>query len=112
MPTHSSLVGRHASALPFKKGRAGAACGRRSDDFRNECTRERLTQRELRPRSRRDRCPRPEGRRRRVPAAFAPRIGSQAEDDGYLVTFVAEEATGASEVYLFDASDIVAGPVV
>jgi len=42
--------------------------------------------------------------------AFAPRIGSGAEDDGYLVTFVAE-ATGASEVYLFDARNIVAGPV-
>jgi carotenoid cleavage dioxygenase len=43
--------------------------------------------------------------------AFAPRIGSRAEDDGYLVTFVADETSGASEVYLFDARDIIAGPV-
>jgi carotenoid cleavage dioxygenase len=28
------------------------------------------------------------------------------------VTFVAEEASGASEVYLFDARDVAAGPVV
>ena len=34
---------------------------------------------------------------------FAPRSGSTAEDDGYLITFVAEEATGASELYVLDA---------
>jgi carotenoid cleavage dioxygenase len=33
------------------------------------------------------------------------------EDDGYLVTFVAEEATGASEAYVFDASRVADGPV-
>ena len=44
--------------------------------------------------------------------AFAPRTSSRAEDDGYLVTFVADEASGASEVYLFEARDIAAGPVV
>lgn len=36
-------------------------------------------------------------------AAFAPRAGAtMREDDGYLVTFVAEEATGVSELYVFD----------
>ncbi len=42
---------------------------------------------------------------------FAPRTGSRAEDDGYLVTFVAEEATGVAEVYVFDAHEIAAGPI-
>ncbi|MCU0269612.1 MAG: carotenoid oxygenase family protein [Acidimicrobiales bacterium] len=35
--------------------------------------------------------------------AFAPRQGAQGEDDGYLVTFVVEEATGASELHVVDA---------
>jgi carotenoid cleavage dioxygenase-like enzyme len=42
---------------------------------------------------------------------FAPRDGSTAEDDGYLLTFVAEEASGASELYLFDAQRLGDGPV-
>ncbi len=43
---------------------------------------------------------------------FAARTGaSMREDDGYLVTFVAEEATGASEAYVFDASRVAGGPV-
>ena len=42
---------------------------------------------------------------------FAPRSGSTAEDDGYLLTFVAEEATGASELYVLDAQRLADGPV-
>ena len=34
---------------------------------------------------------------------FAPRTASSAEDDGYLLTFVADEATGASELHVLDA---------
>ena len=48
--------------------------------------------------------------------SFVPRPGTDpldpgAEDDGYLVTFVTEEATGASEAYLLDATDLAADPV-
>jgi carotenoid cleavage dioxygenase len=43
--------------------------------------------------------------------AFAPRIGSQDEDDGYLIGFVSNEATGQSEVRIWDASEIQAGPL-
>jgi carotenoid cleavage dioxygenase len=42
---------------------------------------------------------------------FAPRIGSRSEDDGYLLTFAAEEKTGASELYVLDAADVARGPV-
>ena len=46
-------------------------------------------------------------------AAFAPSSdpGRTGERDGYLVTFVTEEATGVSEVHVFDAAAIDAGPV-
>ena len=43
--------------------------------------------------------------------AFCPRLGSAAEDDGYLCTFVVEEATGASELYVIDARDVARAPV-
>jgi len=44
--------------------------------------------------------------------SFAPREGgSGAEDDGYLATFVQEEATGRSELHVLDASDVAAPPV-
>ncbi len=43
--------------------------------------------------------------------AFAPRIGSRAEDDGYLVTFVANEASGESELYVIDARNVDREPV-
>ena len=33
------------------------------------------------------------------------------EDDGYLVGFTIDENTGASEVQIFNAKDIAAGPV-
>ncbi len=42
---------------------------------------------------------------------FAPRIGSMAEDDGYLLSFITDENTGTSECMLIDARDIEAGPV-
>jgi carotenoid cleavage dioxygenase len=45
-------------------------------------------------------------------APFAPRIGSREEDDGYLVSFVTDENTGASECILLDAQHIEDGPVV
>jgi carotenoid cleavage dioxygenase len=49
-------------------------------------------------------------------APFAPRDGAignpaSSEDDGYLVTFVQDEREGRSEVDVFDAGDIAAGPV-
>jgi len=37
---------------------------------------------------------------------FAPRVGSRGEDDGYLLTFVADEASGASELYVIDAREM------
>jgi carotenoid cleavage dioxygenase len=44
-------------------------------------------------------------------APFAPRDSSAEEGDGYLVTFVQDEGEGRSELDIFDASDITAGPV-
>ena len=43
--------------------------------------------------------------------AFCPRLGSTGEDDGYLCTFVTEEATGTSELYVIDARDVERAPV-
>jgi len=42
---------------------------------------------------------------------FAAREGSDGEDDGYLVTFVVEEARGTSECQVFDAARLADGPV-
>jgi carotenoid cleavage dioxygenase len=42
---------------------------------------------------------------------FAPRLGSRAEDDGYLLTFVVDEATGESELYVIDAAHVSEEPV-
>ncbi len=42
---------------------------------------------------------------------FAPRVGSRGEDDGYLITFVASEASGASELWVLPADDVEAAPV-
>jgi carotenoid cleavage dioxygenase len=42
---------------------------------------------------------------------FAPRVGSTGEDDGYVLTFVADAATGASECVIVDARDVAAEPV-
>ena len=42
---------------------------------------------------------------------FAPRVGAKAEDDGYVLTFVTEAGTGASEVVVVDAQRVADGPV-
>jgi carotenoid cleavage dioxygenase len=45
-------------------------------------------------------------------APFAPRVGASEEDDGYVVTFVADEnAKSTGEVIVLDAKNIAAGPV-
>jgi carotenoid cleavage dioxygenase len=43
-------------------------------------------------------------------AAFAPRIGSRDEDDGYVVVFVTSES-GHSEVQILNAKTFEDGPV-
>ena len=42
---------------------------------------------------------------------MAPRVGSTAEDDGYVVTFVTDMNRDASSAMIFDAADIEQGPV-
>jgi carotenoid cleavage dioxygenase-like enzyme len=43
---------------------------------------------------------------------FAPRVGAREEDDGYVVSFVADaNAGGAGEVVILDAKNIEAGPL-
>lgn len=42
---------------------------------------------------------------------FAPRDGSQSEDDGYVVTFVTDAAEQSSELQIFDAQHLSEGPV-
>ncbi len=42
---------------------------------------------------------------------FAPRPGSRAEDDGYLVTFVTDTADWTSACWVFDAREVAAGPI-
>lgn len=44
-------------------------------------------------------------------APFAPRPGSSAEDDGYLISYVCDEREGSSEVHILDAAAPSAGPV-
>jgi len=44
-------------------------------------------------------------------APFAPRVDSQDEDDGYLVSFITDMKENRSECVLIDAKDIEAGPV-
>ena len=44
-------------------------------------------------------------------APFAPRDGSNAEDDGYLVSFVVDEREDRSELWVLDAADVAAPPV-
>ncbi|HEY9667994.1 MAG TPA: carotenoid oxygenase family protein, partial [Coleofasciculaceae cyanobacterium] len=44
-------------------------------------------------------------------AVFAPRPGATTEDDGWLMTFVHDEASGASELVVVDAQDVAAEPV-
>jgi carotenoid cleavage dioxygenase-like enzyme len=42
---------------------------------------------------------------------FAPRVGATAEDDGYVLTFVTEAGTGASEAIVVDAQRVEDGPI-
>lgn len=42
---------------------------------------------------------------------FAPRDGATAEDDGYLLSYVSEFASGRSEVHVFDAKRPADGPI-
>jgi carotenoid cleavage dioxygenase len=44
-------------------------------------------------------------------AAFAPRIGAQDEDDGYVTVFVTNENSGHSEVLVIDAKNFEKPPV-
>jgi len=44
-------------------------------------------------------------------AVFAPKVGAQSEDDGYLICFVQDETTGQSECLILDAQNVTAGPV-
>ena len=44
-------------------------------------------------------------------APFAPRIGATEEDDGYLLSFITDEAAGTSECLIVDARKITEGPV-
>ena len=44
-------------------------------------------------------------------AIFAPKVGSAAEDDGYLICFVHDEAQDRSECLILDAQSVAAGPV-
>jgi carotenoid cleavage dioxygenase len=44
-------------------------------------------------------------------APFAARPGGQAEDDGYLVSYVYDELENRSEVEVLDAQDVTAGPI-
>ncbi|WP_375284943.1 carotenoid oxygenase family protein [Marinicauda pacifica] len=43
--------------------------------------------------------------------AFAPRVGAKDEDDGYVITFVTDSATGKSEALILDAKDFDAAPL-
>jgi carotenoid cleavage dioxygenase-like enzyme len=44
-------------------------------------------------------------------APFAPRIGAVDEDDGYIVSFIADVNSDTSECWLIDAKNFAAGPV-
>ncbi len=44
-------------------------------------------------------------------APFAPRLGAEDEDDGYLVSFIMNENTGLSEALLIDCKRFDEGPV-
>jgi carotenoid cleavage dioxygenase len=44
-------------------------------------------------------------------APFAPRLNAKDEDDGYVVSFVAEANNNSSEVVILDAKNFSAGPV-
>jgi len=43
--------------------------------------------------------------------SFVPRAGATVEDDGYLITFVAEESSGAAELHVLDAQHLASEPI-
>ncbi len=43
--------------------------------------------------------------------AFAPRVGSSEPDDGYLLSFVADETSASAEAWIFAASEVERGPL-
>ena len=44
-------------------------------------------------------------------AVFAPDPGGSAEDDGWLLTLVWDDATDGTDLCVIDARDVAAGPV-
>ena len=44
-------------------------------------------------------------------AVFAPRVGSQSEDDGYVLTYTIDVNDDKSECVIFDAQRMTDGPV-
>ena len=42
---------------------------------------------------------------------FAPRVGATGEDDGYLVSFTTDVGRDRSECLIFDATNLLAGPI-
>ena len=44
-------------------------------------------------------------------APFAPRVGSEAEDDGYLLTFSTDMNSDRSQCLIFSAQDLAHGPI-
>jgi carotenoid cleavage dioxygenase-like enzyme len=44
-------------------------------------------------------------------AAMAPRVGSTAEDDGYLITITSDMNRDRSECLIFDAASLAKGPI-
>ena len=44
-------------------------------------------------------------------APFAPRVGATEEDDGYLLSFITDEAKGTSECVIIDARKVAERPV-
>ena len=49
--------------------------------------------------------------RRGSESPFAPRVGSSAEDDGYVLSLVHDEREDRSELWILDARDLARGPV-
>jgi len=44
-------------------------------------------------------------------APFIPKPNAEAEDDGYVITFVSDEAAGTSQVLILDAKEVDRGPL-
>ena len=41
---------------------------------------------------------------------FAPSTVARQEDDGYLLSFIQDEVNDRSELWIYDARDVLAGP--